>query len=32
VGSFEPDIVLLDIGLPVLNGYEVAATIAHLHA
>jgi len=30
VGSFRPDLVLLDIGLPSLNGYEVARRIRSL--
>ena len=27
VAEFQPDVVLLDIGLPVLNGYEAAERI-----
>jgi PAS domain S-box-containing protein len=31
VGSFEPDVVLLDIGLPLMDGYEVAQRLrAHV--
>jgi CheY-like chemotaxis protein len=28
--TFHPDVVLLDIGLPGLNGYEVARRLRHL--
>ena len=36
-GQFAPDVILLDIGLPVMNGYEVARTLraqpefSHVH-
>lgn len=30
VGTIEPDIVFLDIGMPELNGFEVAETIRRL--
>ena len=29
--AFEPDIVLLDIGLPIMNGYEVAKKLRTQH-
>jgi DNA-binding response OmpR family regulator len=31
VGEFAPQAVILDIGLPLLNGYEVARCIRHDH-
>jgi CheY-like chemotaxis protein len=30
VGTFQPDIILLDIGLPGMNGYEVATQLRKL--